>query len=257
MPKTATTWLQEILARESKILCLGRPNHKTAQFKQLRYALVDEEDETLAIQQIEVAFAAIEQSHSAIVLSDETLFANASHRTIARRLFAVVGPLNVLITTREPVAAILSLYRAHGREFKGAPAPFRGKLVRWDAYFDWKFNGREPPRHFNLGRAIAGYKDHAATIEILPYEYLQKDPDGYLERLRNFIGVDLEDIHFEPRNESNQRGSRLRYRLADLLTAGRYLDSTPSDKQKKMIASAYGPYEVEARTITGNAGRES
>ncbi len=252
MPKTATTWLQDSVFKTLKnTACIGRPFHGTQDYKDLKAALTEEENDDVAKDIITRLVKKMAGSKSQVLLSDETLYYFPLQTLLAQRIKACGFELEVLVTTRNPESAVLSYYHGAGNFLKFVPKPYPDSFVSFDNFFEFNFQSKFHNKMacFDLERAVAGYRKHAKSLHIFPYEVLKKDSSKYLSDLSAVLGEDLSVSDQAPQNASDKKGRRLRYRFLNFLTAGRFLRAELSISQRAVLKDRYGEYDPNIRTI--------
>jgi len=214
MPKTATTWLQhEVFNNFPQICNIGRPNHAQEDYKALKKALIEEEDEQSAIAVIRNSLDKLSKQKEKLILSDETFYDFPLQSIIGHRLRSAGVELEVLITTRNPLSAIISHYYDAGSFLKKVPNPFPNKRVSFDNFFNFYFDSKFHSKMncFDIARGIEGYKNYADNIHILPYEALLKDSNAFISNIEKIFGDKIKNnINMEQRNKTKTKGRRFR-----------------------------------------------
>ncbi len=198
-PKTATTYLQErVFARHPQIVCIGRPFHRSPGYGEVHHALTRMESHEEAVACIrgyfDAARTAVDEESKVILLSDENLFYAPITSVLAARLSEAVPHCHVLLTIRNQIDALRSLYTSDRAVLKGVPEPWAGRHVGFDAWFAHAFSSLRSgdgasldywSRYESFARVLG-----AGRVHVLLYEDLARDRAGFLGRLSRVLGTD-------------------------------------------------------------------
>lgn len=194
LSKSGTTALQKLLfARHPGLVNIGKPDYGPhGQMLALRRWVMDEgpADEAWAV--FEACISPLYRQGKPVVLSEESFSAKVPERQLAaERLQQMFGGARILITAREPVAMLESLYLAW-LTHAGKRYPY----MNLDAWLDrqwalWKEQGDS-----YLFRADAvGLADlysryfGADRVTIMAFEQLRQDPLAFCGSLASLIGI--------------------------------------------------------------------
>lgn len=204
--KTASTWLQrELFHFDSELFCPLSPdrNPNSGKFigkhfvRNRELYLLSSFDMNTAVihQQIEAALAKIDPGDRVPVISYERLSGNPhassfDARIIADRIRAAFPAARIFCVIREQKDMILSTYFQYLKI--GGTDSARGYLTR-------SYDGRRPgfsPAAFNYLELIGYYREifPPDNVLVLPYEMLRDTPGGFLQRLGEFTGTDLDGL---------------------------------------------------------------
>ncbi len=229
--KTATTTLQrEVFAKHSQIAYLGKPFHypdgANAGATEERLpahiirAVRDQDglgyDAAKVKRDFDEALARIGlPDNKPLLLSEEGLSSAASsdRRLIAERLRDVFGPCNILMTIRNQLTCLPSLYFHHLR--KGT---MRDILFdRWlgDELVSRRIEGASDNwmiRQHCFFDLFQLYKDvfHDGGIKVILYEELVNDEKSFCDNISQFLGIDPDET-FERLVRSEQRNVGISY----------------------------------------------
>jgi len=199
-PKTATTFLQnEVFNKHSDVLNIGRPNHGTPEHAALLRALMHEEVDEDAVALIRAYFdqaRASDRANSckAIVYSNESLFDAPLCSVVAKRLKAALPEATILLTLRNQLSLVGSMYSSDRAILKNVPAPYAGQPVTFDAWFEHAFGSPDTPdaRCANYYRAYRAYTDAFGPdrVHVLLYEQLTNSKRDFIANLADVLGID-------------------------------------------------------------------
>lgn len=198
--KTGTTSLQEnVFSRHPQIACIGRPNHRTEDYRKLFYALTAQELRDEAHDIIEGFFlAAREQTGDTgktILLSDENISSAYLNCVVASRLKKVSSEFHILITIRNQFSALQSFYANDGRALSRAPKPYRGRHVSFDNWLDYAKSSRHSffkELHYDELFEIYRREFGDDRVHILLYEDMVQDRNAYASSLAGILDIDPE-----------------------------------------------------------------
>ncbi|MBT7557279.1 hypothetical protein HN615_10185 [Candidatus Woesearchaeota archaeon] len=196
--KTATTTLQNnLIGKHSQILSLGRPwTDNTLAFVQ---QIKKHEGTDFSIERVKSALEKIsirrESGYRVAVISDETLHIDQSKVGLyADRLKTLFPNGEILLTIRNQVDAIESIYMYSGRILKNLPKPYNRRHVEIDAWLEWCWEHWDNS-YFGLvdyHKYVEMYqkKFGLERVHILLFEDFVNNPDEYIEKLSNIFGID-------------------------------------------------------------------
>ena len=286
--KTGTTWLQRRLFQALDGQCIAY----CGDIKFIYREFIVPEIGVFSADEARHAFSSLIETARANdrlpVISGEALagrpFHAKFHRSvIAQRIAEVFPDAHILLTIREQVAIIHSMY---------------GQYIRFGYTSDLRSFLRQPPREsslspvldldfYNYAKLIKGYRALFGEdrVTVMPFEKLIADPSGQIDMLSRRTGFRLSsDVPEETRTAVQNRGwSDLAYNAARQVnrfvsqdsrwqrargrlspnSIGHYVNRlTPgslrkrmSDRARRLISDEIGPYYAasnrEAYTLTG------
>lgn len=196
--KTGTTSLQEFLFfAHPQIHAFGHPHgtHVDVRISQALRRIEGFDDDPQELRSaLSTALDACPAGHVS-VLSDETLTADPHlTATVARRVHQQFPQARILFTIRRQEDMIRSFYGRHGRVLFNAPAPYRDRHVRFEAWLDHAYRNRpagvlgvaDYERSIEIYRTLFG----AERIAIVLLEQWKADPQAFADRLSAILGVD-------------------------------------------------------------------
>jgi len=219
LPKTATTWLQTFLFPDhDQIFYLGSysgprfprrsglDHCRNEEIRQVIRPLVYEGIEDAGLASSRRAFAAhvrpaIERGLVPLYsLESLSIDAPVRRRLRAENLRAVFGKARIVVVLRRPVDLIESSYfqilrRENFRGLYGRLWPIHSPL-RYFGVDEWitEERDREIPPHLEYAEVLDLYADlfGRENLHVFLYEELSADPERYLRRLCDVIGIDAD-----------------------------------------------------------------
>ncbi len=165
--KSGTTSLQErVFAGHPALLCCGRPNHLTADYRAFHTALcladVHRSRSGLIDRFLAERRAEADRQGCVMVLSDETLANGPFVSVVAQRLRRSLTDARILITIRNQMTSIVSHYVSHGYRLGGVPRSAQDQYVSFADWFDYQFEARY---------SVLARLDYANIVEIFSDEF--------------------------------------------------------------------------------------
>jgi hypothetical protein len=223
--KTGTTSLQDfLLFAHDRIHAFGHPHRSEldVRISQGLRRIEGFDDDPQALRgALAAALETCPDGHVP-VLSDETLTADP-HLTaaVARRLHQHFPQARILFTIRRQEDMIRSFYGRHGRVLFNAPAPYRDRHVRFEAWLEHAWRNRPA--------GVLGVADYQRTIElyrtlfgteriaIVLLEQWKADPEAFADRLSVILGIDAATTRQLLGNRRTHGQESLRYVRYDRL----------------------------------------
>lgn len=206
LPKTGTSSLQAgLFATHPQIRYLGKPWwDETAGLDAslAAHRLVDSlwQEDTFAFdwdvarRRFDTGIAPRAEGKTCVLISEEGLSAAlaADRWVTARRLRAFFGEARILITVRNQLDALHSLYRwFHTRGLVDGSAD--RWIARCRAYDDYRGEIADYPlRQYRYAALYACYRDlfGAGRVLVLPFEWMIREPERFAHEFARFAGVD-------------------------------------------------------------------
>jgi hypothetical protein len=163
------------------------------------------------------AIAEAERHAKTLVLSDETFTRPAYQGLVARRLSNAFPDARVLITIRNQADLIVSYWAAHGRELKRVPAPYNGRHISFDDWFEFQLKSRNGMfSRFDIMRLVQTYEAAfgAGRVDVLPFEEMVHAALNFANRLGKILGVDgrlVAELLTKPAANPRPGAARVRY----------------------------------------------
>lgn len=201
-PKSGTTTLQEnLFADHPNINCLGRPNHRSDEYKKFHAALTGDGLSADAVSKVASFFQSQLAADKVNMLSDETLCMTPHPGVMLERLARACPFAHIVLTIRNQFDAIRSQYMNHGQLLKNAPAPYRGRHVTFADFFAHAMTAFDANRRGDLaaydyanlyGLCVALFG--ADQVHVLLFEKMADGDDGFALDLSNMIGIPKQDV---------------------------------------------------------------
>ena len=247
MHKTGSSWLQQrLFAAHSDFHALvGEGKHSENAI--VRYLVTTPEedyDPSKCLALVKDAGVAGEKIPvlSAERLSGHPLSGGFDAAAIARKIYGTFPNAKILIVERDPVDMVQSVYKQLVKE--GATFSVQ-EFLDYDA---WKAPGPSPAI-YRRGRIAALYAQHYSSrqVLVLSFEDFVTKKHGFLERLADFTGANLEealDISTAAQNPVNNSFSNRKYRAVRILNRIRKSEANPSGIFKYSVATSLRIGEV-------------
>jgi len=181
-PKTASTFLQnEIFDKHPEVHNIGRPNHGTAGHSALLHALTFLEDAQNAQETVQEFFEAAasdvrKNACSTIIYSNESLSDAQLSSVVASRIHSAIPKAQIILTVRNQFNLLQSLYTGDRAVLKNVPAPYAGRPVTFDAWFDHALSSIDTSdaKIANFNRAYHSYAEvfGSKQVHVLLYVFI-------------------------------------------------------------------------------------
>jgi hypothetical protein len=199
--KTATTTLQnQLFGNHSQILSLGRPwtKNSLAFVKELKkHQGLDFDDKNISFS-LNKLINVDKKNKTVAVLSDENIHRNAEMvGWFAERIKNLFPDAEILLTIRNQIQILESVYSDSGQILKNQPKPFDGRYIALLPWLEWSWKNWDNSffglidyhKHIEMYQAIFGEK----KVHILLYEDLLNTPDKFIERLCSILTIDYDE----------------------------------------------------------------
>jgi hypothetical protein len=249
--KTGTTTLQNnVFSNLPGVLNIGRP-YASERWEQAARSLRDDDDlEFLRIgfeRMAAEAIAEAERHGKTLVLSDETFTRPTYQGLVAHRLSKAFPQARVLITIRSQFDLIVSYWVAHGRELKRVPAPYSGRHISFDDWFEFQLSTRNGLfSRFDVMRLVQTYEAAfgAGRVDVLLFEEMVFAVSDYANRLGRLLDADstlIADLLTKPPANPRPSAARVRYQaIRSWLLPGRsFVGFLPGKDWLRQIVNRY------------------
>jgi hypothetical protein len=198
--KSGTTTLQNALfGRHPEINALAKPYSDgtldPGVVKALRKADNHDYDHTATKQHLH---AALDNLARANVLSDETLCSGPMPSITAIRLRDIFPNVRIMLTIRNQLTAIPSVYANHARQLKNVPGRWNGRYVSFEEWFEF-VSSRPGESYLAVIDYWRLYQIYAKVfgpeqVGVFAVEEMFKSLDRFADRLGKFLGLDSASI---------------------------------------------------------------